>query len=290
MASSQKEIHDRGDTGFAMYAAGMDASQREKARILQYVRPGVIYEMGCGNGAVLELLAMAFPESDITGVDISDTMLSMARGRGYASLVQFLQADITELELEKESIDTILFCSVLHEVYSYNGYSEEALLSVLENAYRALKPGGKLVIRDGVKPLDDEVLMAFRNPVAEEKFHRFAREFGPYEIPYDFEGDMVRLSRPDAMEFLSKYIYDTNWAVEVKEQFGIYTLSEYEEQLCSIGFGIVHAESYLIEWLRVTHYEKDVELFTRIKGRLVPQDFPHSTLLLVAEKPVEVGR
>lgn len=285
MASSQKEINDRGDTGFAVYAAGMDASQKEKARILQYVRPGVIYEMGCGNGTVLELLAMTFPVSDITGVDLSDTMLAMARGRGYASPVRFLQADITGLELEKESIDTILFCSVLHEVYSYKGYSKEVLLDTLKDAYRALKPGGRLVIRGGVKPLDDEVLMAFRNPVAEEKFHRFAREFGPYEIPYEIEGVMVRLALPDATEFLSKYIYDTNWAVEVREQFGIYTLSEYEEQLCSLGFEIVHAESYLIEWLRVTHYEKDVELFTRIEGRLVPQDFPDSTLLLVAEKP-----
>ncbi len=289
MASAKKEIHDRGDIGFAVYAAGMDASQKEKARILPYVRPGVIYEMGCGNGAVLELLAMAFPESDITGVDLSDTMLSMARERGYASPVQFLQADITELGLEEESIDTILFCSVLHEVYSYKGYSKEILRDTLENAYRALKPGGRLVIRDGVKPLDCEVLMGFKNRGVEEKFYRFAREFGPYEVQYEIEGEMVRLSRPDAMEFLSKYIYDTNWVVEVREQFGIYTLSEHEEQLCSIGFRIVNAESYLIEWLRVTHYEKDVGLFTRINGELVPQEFPHSTMLLVAEKP-EVER
>jgi hypothetical protein len=37
----------------------------------------------------------------------------------------------------------------------------------------------------------------------------------------------VQVARRDAMEFLTKYIYDVNWKYEVKEQFGVFTLADW---------------------------------------------------------------
>lgn len=295
---SRSEIYDRGVEGFMVYAKGMAGSIGEKARILPYVKPGRIVEMGCGNGVVLELLVQSFPDSEIIGVDISDTMLKMAVDRKYDGKrknVTLVKEDITKMDLRENSLDTIIFCSTLHELFSYNGYSKNVVRETIEKAYRALRPGGRLIIRDGVKPEAEEVYLEFKNEETRKKFYRFAFEFGPREIQFASVDDepnkvekvnKVRLRSEDAMEFLSKYIYDKNWKIEVKEQFGVYTFGEYRVVLEEHGFDVVHAESYLLEWLRRTHYEKDLDVFKLVNGRFVKQEYPDSTMILVAEKGV----
>jgi len=290
LLKTKKEIYDRGKEGFAAYAKSMDASQQEKAKILPYIKPGKIAEMGCGNGAVLELIANTFSDSKVIGVDVSDTMLKMSSERDYKNKnVTLVQDDIKKKLFPDNSLDSIVYCSVLHEVYSYSGYSEEALKETLKNAYDMLSPGGRIIIRDGVKPEDGYLFMKFKNEKTEERFKRFAEEFGPHKIAYEKTGQGYLLESKDAMEFLSKYIYEKNWAIEVKEQFGIYTPKEYAQELEKTGFKIIHNESYLIPWLKETHYEKDVELYrnNKITGEFERAKYPDSTMILVAEKPEE---
>lgn len=284
---NRTEIHDRGSLGFAVYAKGMNRSVSEKAKILPYVKAGNIVEMGCGNGVVLELLSTVYPTSNIVGVDISDTMLDMTYERTKNRNVRLIQEDITKIEFEENSLDTIVFCSILHEIYSYNGYDRNAIHDVLTKAFEALRPGGRLIIRDGVKPKSDLVHLDFKNDETKEKFYRFVIDFGPYKIPFSEEDGKVKLRRNDAMEFLSKYIYDVNWNIEVKEQFGIYTLDQYKTKVEEIGFDIIHAESYLIEWLRKTHYEKDLEVLKKVDNQFVKENYPDSTMILIAEKPIK---
>src|SRR4029079_2166211 len=47
-ASVPPALPDRGDRGYEVYAAGMEASAADKAKLLPYVRPGVIADLGCG--------------------------------------------------------------------------------------------------------------------------------------------------------------------------------------------------------------------------------------------------
>ena len=42
--------------------------------------------------------------------------------------------------------------------------------------------------------------------------------------------------------------------------------------------------SYLIDWLRVTHWEKDVRIEVKTPKGYRPTDYPHSTMILVGEK------
>ncbi|MBI4144100.1 methyltransferase domain-containing protein [Candidatus Woesearchaeota archaeon] len=281
----EQEIYDRGEQGFKVYAKNMNASMQEKSKILAFVLPGNIVEFGCGNGAVLELLSAHFPESTVVGVDLSDTLLDMAEQRKYAGKVILKKADIIKAKFPENTLNTAVFCSVLHEVYSYSGYDRSAVRAGLKNAYDSLKPGGRLIIRDGVKPKNDLVGLSFKNEEVLQKFYRFAKDFGPYQIPYKKEGDIVKLRRADCMEFLTKYIYDVNWDIEVKEHFGFWSMNEYANELEKLGFRVVYKQSYLIDWLRMTHYEKNFVLFKESGGKLVPQPFPDSTMILVAEKP-----
>jgi SAM-dependent methyltransferase len=271
----------RGSEGYAVYAAGMEASAGDKARLLAFVRPGRIADLGCGSGAVLELLRRAFPDSRLVGVDASAKMIALCRER-FPEGVDFLRRDITKPIFAPASVDTIVLCSILHEVFTYKGYDYDAVRRTLRHAAKALRPGGRILLRDGVKPATEEsVYLRFLRDGVREKFRRFAREFGSSEVAWKEVDGRTRVARRDAMEFLTKYIYEKNWRFEVKEHFGVYTLAEWARELQAAGFRVLRAESYLIEWLRVTHWEKDVALETRAGERA---EWPHSTMLVAAER------
>jgi hypothetical protein len=128
------------------------------------------------------------------------------------------------------------------------------------------------------------VYLTFLNTAAYEKFVRFSREFGPGEIVWRPVESRVQVARRDAMEFLSKYLYDVNWKHEVKEQFGVFTLDDWKIELEKAGLRVLHSESYLIEWLRKTHWEKDVVIEAKNGRGYEPTDYPHSTMLIAAGK------
>jgi len=274
----------RGHKGTDVYAAGMEASAYDKAKLLRFVRAGVIAELGCGSGAMLELLRQKFPNSHVMGADLSEEMVRRCRERFPG--MEIRRHDITVRLFDEKTVDTVILCSVLHEVYSYNDYDLSAVMQVLRFSAEALQPGGRLILRDGLKPSrEDSVYMTFLDPGVKEKFARFAREFGPGPIAWKEVEGKVRVTRRDAMEFLSKYIYDANWKYEVAEVFGVLTLQGWVDAVERFGLRMVHCESYLLDWLRVNHYEKDVRLEVRRGPRFVATDYPHSTMVVVAEKP-----
>ena len=47
------------------------------------------------------------------------------------------------------------------------------------------------------------------------------------------------------------------------------------------GLKVVHKESYLLDWLRTRHWEKDVRLEVKTGRGWRPTDYPHSTMLIV---------
>lgn len=273
----------RGARGYAVYAAGMEASAADKARLLRFVRPGVIADLGCGTGTVLELLRRRSPTSRLIGVDCSPEMIRRCRRRFRS--VELRKADITEPLFEPGSIDTIVLCSILHEVFSYKGYDYSAVRRTLRHCAAALCPGGRLILRDGVKPArQDAVSLTFLNSTAYDKFVRFSKEFGSSEVVWRLKDGRIQVARRDAMEFLTKYIYDVNWKYEVKEHFGVFTLAEWAAELRKAGLRVLHRESYLIPWLRETHWSKDVAMEVRTARGYRKTEYPHSTMLIAAGK------
>lgn len=261
----------------------MEASAADKAKLLRFIRPGVIADLGCGSGTVMELLHRKSPQSTLIGVDCSPEMLERCRRRFRG--VEIRKGDVADRLFDAASIDTIVLCSIMHEVFSYKGYDYSAVRQTLRHGADALKPGGRLIIRDGVKPSkQDVVYLTFLNAAAYDKFVRFSREFGSSEVVWRLVDSRVQVARRDAMEFLSKYIYDVNWIHEVKEQFGVFTLDDWEVELRKAGLKTIYRESYLIEWLRKMHWERDVTMEVRTPKGYQPTDYPDSTMLIVGEK------
>jgi SAM-dependent methyltransferase len=276
-------LPERGRRGFQVYADGMEASAGDKAKLLRYVRPGIIAELGCGAGAVLELLKKKFPQSVVIGADLNDEMVQRCRARFPG--MEIRRHDVAVRLFDDETIDSIILCSVMHEVFSYKNYDYGAVRDTLRASAGALRRGGRLVIRDGVKPGREEaVYLTFLNEPARLKFIRFAKEFGSSDVAWREVDGRVQVARRDAMEFLTKYIYDVNWVHEVQEHFGVFTLAQWVDELRFAGLKVVHKESYLIPWLRDTHWAVDLKLEVRVEGKYKAGEWPHSTMLVVGEK------
>ncbi|MGH3677352.1 MAG: class I SAM-dependent methyltransferase [Mycobacterium sp.] len=107
------------------------------------VRAGAdVADIGCGSGHAINVMAQAFPASRFTGIDFSEEGLAAgaaeAQGLGLTNAT-FIQRDVTELDAT-ETYDVITVFDAIHD--------QAQPAQVLENIYRALRPGGIFLMVD----------------------------------------------------------------------------------------------------------------------------------------------
>jgi SAM-dependent methyltransferase len=134
------------------YAQGMDAMIDIKFKDIEpFVVEGKIVDVGCSTGSLIQCLAKRFFESDIIGIEAVRRFYEYCKIQEYANpFVFFYRRNVTDQNFKENTIDTFIYSSVLHEVYSYIG--ESALIDVLHKTYLQLSSGGRIVIRDVVGP------------------------------------------------------------------------------------------------------------------------------------------
>jgi arsenite methyltransferase len=117
--------------------------RRQLVRDALGVAPGErILDVGCGPGFyVAELLEHVGSDGSVVGIDSSRPMLAVAahRSEGHDN-VAFHEADATALPVENASFDAALSVQVLEYVAE--------VPAALAEMYRALRPGGRLVVWD----------------------------------------------------------------------------------------------------------------------------------------------
>ena len=126
-----------------LYRIGDAVRRRRLVRAALAAEPGErILDVGCGPGFYCaELVTEVGPEGFIVGVDASSQMLSLAARRceGHAN-VALKQADVTSLPVDSSGFDAALCVQVLEYVRD--------VAPVLAELYRAVRPGGRVVIWD----------------------------------------------------------------------------------------------------------------------------------------------
>src|SRR5262249_38068126 len=148
--------------------------------------------------------------ASIVGVDLSRELLRRSDENTYAGGdISLVLGDAADQQLPDGSADTVIFSSIMHEIYSYSGYDRARIDRALTSAARELKPGGRLLIRDGISPDPREVLLDLMDAATGAWFERFAREFrhgqgARFEKVETRAGadSTVRLAAHDANEFL----------------------------------------------------------------------------------------
>ena len=192
-------------------------------------------------------------------------------------------------------VDTVVFCSILHEVYSYTEPAKFQLESVrdVDRAPRwaTLRPGGRIVIRDGVMPPPGtrRIQLARARRAADVRSLRRAVR-GPHDRVRELAPDRVEMSRADAMEFLYTYTWGpASFPYEVRELYGILPYDEYVATLVDWVGGRAAARvveipprsSYLQPGYRDNLARQDRA--DRRARRAV--ELPDSNCLIVIEKP-----
>jgi SAM-dependent methyltransferase len=122
------------DTWEAWSSGVSDDPRHAWLEALLAVLPGgaTVVELGCGNGTA-ETRELA-RRTRLTGVDISEEQLSRARER--VPEATFVEADLTAIEFEPESLDAVV------AFYVFNHVPRELLPGTFARIHRWLRPGG----------------------------------------------------------------------------------------------------------------------------------------------------
>ncbi len=222
----------------ANYLATMNAARSDKARLLDYVDGrGIVVEIGPGGGVVLDLLEDRFPTAPIVGIDLSREAVAAlahrARANGRRWTVELGAAeDLADvLGARAGRVSTVVFCSILHEVFSYTEpkFSLASVERVVRAAFDVLAPGGRLVIRDGVMPAPGVRRIRMIAPDCRPTFDVYVAQFAGRAIAYrELAPDRVELSTADAMEFLYTYTWGpASFPYEVRELYGVLPYADY---------------------------------------------------------------
>ncbi|MGM1442546.1 class I SAM-dependent methyltransferase [Bacillus cereus group sp. BceL305] len=201
-------------------------------------------------------------------------------------------ADDKRIILDYIKGDTIVYSSILHELFSYIEYegrkfNHEVIKKGLQTAYEVLKPGGRIIIRDGIMTEDKRLMrvIRFKDAGGMKFLEQYVQEFKGRIIQYEVLADnTVKMPVNDAMEFLYTYTWgEDSFVHEVQEQFGIFTPNDYKDFVKGI-FGdkvnIVQAMNYLQDGY-TNHLSEKIE-FTDESGNDIA--LPDSTFFMVLEK------
>jgi ubiquinone/menaquinone biosynthesis C-methylase UbiE len=109
-----------------------------------------VLDAGCGGGGMTRLLAEAVgPGGEVVGLDTSPQMLEWAKTQAenanLAGRIKFQEGDVRALPFEDASFDLVWCSRVIHGL-------NDQLAGVRELA-RVVRPGGRLIVREGGLPL-----------------------------------------------------------------------------------------------------------------------------------------
>lgn len=96
-------------------------------------------DVGCGTGPVIELLSKKYPEKHFVGLDITPAMIEVAQSKRLPN-AEFIVGDAENLPFGDGGFDAVLCANSFHHYPNPGAF--------LREAYRVLRPGGKLILRD----------------------------------------------------------------------------------------------------------------------------------------------
>lgn len=306
---------------YRTYAESFQASAKRKwDQASEYVRPGRIVDIGCGAGAVLELIDAepTLRESDLIGVEVArhlyeECIHKKAQGVFSNPNVYFYHRNVLGgTVLPARSVDTTLTFALTHEIWSY-GSGRSSLRRFAEAIYEHTVPGGVWINSDVCGPDGRADLVALRlrdddgtNPETPRRdlsqlarkdvaryvsglstrarFDQFTVDFR-FPLAYTVRPDgAIELSLGDAMDFLTRKDFTDSWLAETHEQFCGLEFADWKQLLTEVGFTLDGASrAWRNDWI-VEHRLDRFASLTGPDGQAAPWPVTHA--LLIARRPL----
>ena len=98
-----------------------------------------LLDVGCGTGPIIELLLKEFPDKNYTGIDLTPRMIEVAQKKKLANS-RFVVGDSENLPFADGIFDVVVCTNSFHHYPNPQAF--------LNEAFRVLKDGGRLILRD----------------------------------------------------------------------------------------------------------------------------------------------
>jgi len=143
-----------------------------------------LIDVGCGTGRFLDFVKQAWPRLPVLGVDLSQAYVRHARRHLERwSCVNLVVANGEAIPAHDNSCDAVTSVFMFHEL------PPKVRRTVIGEAARVLKPGGRLILVDSLQrgddPVYDAMLESFPQYYHEPYYHSYIREdFAAVVRPY----------------------------------------------------------------------------------------------------------
>lgn len=231
------------------YLERMSKPLQEKLKIAKFIpsEAKTVLDVGCADGVVTIALANLFPEKKFVGIDLNKEFIALAneKARGLKN-VTFENGYLRERLADPERFDVVLFCSVLHEFFSY-GEGISTVVKALSDAHEMLNPGGSLIIRDMIlyDYAEESTLWI------EEMVSKVRSKEGMDQPIGDFENIFGKIDTVRSLNhFLLKYMYRDNWERESKENYVPVSFEKYDQIFKLLGMKVLFQRSSTIPYLK----------------------------------------
>lgn len=159
--------------------------------------------------------------------------------------------------------------------------------AVVKAAYAVLRPGGRIVIRDGVMPPAGVRRIEMIAPDVRPTLELYCAQFEGRRVTYtELSPTRIEMSAPDAMEFLYTYTWGpASFPYEVRELYGILPYDEYVKALlawCGPTARVV--ENPLGSYLQPGYRDALAGKIRLTDETDQPVDLPDSNCLIVIER------
>ena len=277
------------------YLNTMNSSLQYKAKILDFMVGKNVLDVGPGGGALMDLIEERDPSLNVYGIDISANVIDALSKKKLKEKKAWnlVKGDALNLQdyFEKGSLDTIIYSSIIHELYSYipfegKKFNINTVIKALKSAYDILSIKGRIIIRDGIKtePEDQYRIIEFRNIEDIKILNRYCNDFKGRKITYEkIDNSKVKMLVNDAMEFLYTYTWgEDSYPLEIQEQFGYLTPTEYKKLINENlpNSNIIICEAYLQEGYE-EHLLDKISIYDE---KMNTVKLPNSTCIIVIEK------
>lgn len=231
---------------FEKYVELMEGSLKEKAVIIPYIKGRRILDFGSGSGSLLVYLKSIDESFTTIAIDNDPDMRDLITAKG---IVDGVYEKLSEV---KGGVDTIIFNSVLHEVYSYgdrdpsgsDDYMKE-VKALLKEAFNMLLPGGRIIIRDGFLEKYSYHKMQVRVKKTDFDVDKYIKEY-PFGTRIKRTGETVSGPFNDVKEFLNKLTWGkASYDREIQEKINFLASSDWDSILYESGFRNIVCKTYM---------------------------------------------